>query len=94
MLSLQAVEIYDVFYQTKTKSEWLFRIRVITTNNRPPNISDLECALAHENCRESNEDIEITLEIVKDLHRQMFQKAITLNFNKLPRNIGDIVKSP
>ena len=76
MLPLRTIEIYDVFYQTKTKSEWLFRIRVITTNNRPPNMSDLECALKHENCRENYEDAEIAcedvkvaLEIVKDLHR-------------------------
>lgn len=76
MLPLRIDEIYDVFYQTKTKSEWLFRIRVITTNNRPLNMSDLECALQHENCRENyedtkvtNEDAKVALEIVKDLHR-------------------------
>ena len=32
-------------------------------------MSDLECALKHENCRENYEDVEIALEIVKDLHR-------------------------
>ena len=57
-------------------------------------MSDLECALKHENCRENYEDAEIALEIVKDLHRQIFQKAVTLNFGRVPRNIGDIVKSP
>lgn len=75
--SLQTVEIYDVFYQTKTKSEWLFRIRVITTNNRPPNMSDLEYVLMHDNHRENVENVKIAyedtttiaLEIVKDLHR-------------------------
>ena len=72
MPPLQTVEIYDVFYQTKTKSEWLFRIRVITTNNRPPNMSDLECALAHENYRENSEDMCIVIEVIKDLHKQMF----------------------
>ncbi len=38
-------------------------------------MSDLECALKHENYEDTSiasEDISITIEIVKDLHRQMF----------------------
>lgn len=72
MLPLRTIEVYDVFYQTKTKSEWLFRIRVITTSNRLPNMSDLECALKHEIYEDINiasEDTSIAIEIVKDLHR-------------------------